>query len=37
MALAAVPAEREELLFGKGSRLVLDPDGTATWTFVPVE
>jgi hypothetical protein len=37
MALGNPPAEREELRFGKGSRLVLDPGGTATWTFVPVE
>jgi len=36
LALAAAPPRREELRFGESSRLVLDPAGTATWTFAPV-
>jgi Family of unknown function (DUF5829) len=36
MALRHAPAERIDLRFGPESRLVLDPNGTATWSFTPI-
>jgi hypothetical protein len=37
MELTNPPAEPEELRFGKASRLVLDPAGSARWIFNPVD
>jgi hypothetical protein len=37
MALTSTPVGPEELRFGEGCRLVLDPSGQARWSFTPAE
>jgi hypothetical protein len=37
MTLTRTPEAPEEFRFGKGSRLLLDPAGSARWVFTPVD